>query len=111
MLRIHPARGTNIGLQACLWGGGASRTHNLINIDFGFGNGFPGSTDGERYSIIHKDLMKLCYRGWIRVVYDWVVGVADRRAGVDAGELVDGAHLLHGRTLWMVAFRQSVYRI
>lgn len=52
-------------------------THNLIEVDFGFSNGFPGSTDGEWYSIIHEHLMELCY-GWrIGVVDDRVVGVAD----------------------------------
>lgn len=64
------------GLQA-LRGGGHHGTHNLIEVDFGFSNGFPGSADGEWYSIVHEHLMKLCYRGRIRVVDDWMVGIAD----------------------------------
>lgn len=86
-------------------------THNLVEVNSGFSNGLPSSTDGQRYAIIHEHLMKLCYSGRIRVVDDRVVGVANGRADIDAGELVYGAHLLHGWALWVVALRQSVYGI
>lgn len=78
------------------------KTHNFIEVDFGFSDGFPSSTNGERYSITHKDLMKLRYGGRIRVVDDGMVRVADGRASVDAGELIDCADFLHGWTLEIV---------
>lgn len=90
------------------WGrgsGGVTDTHNLIKVDSGFSNGFLGSTDGQRYTIVHEHLMELCYRGRAWVVDDRVVGVAYGRAGVDTGELVDGAYFFHRRALWMVPLR------